>query len=718
MRLLQAALARQLTLDELLRPEPGLNPWALDTGFPEALANQLATAEAFNKHLFRPNTYLHKWWARRCGSTFRAILKQFVADPSRRDYYAPGGLEGKVVLDPMMGGGTTLHEAIRLGASVIGADIDPIPVVQARASLSRVALPDLQAAFDHFLRDLYGLIGAYFQTECPICAKTVDSQYTLYGLRKRCACGEVVQLEQYALRHENNTTIAFDPRTGDIKNSRLTEDAPGNSKPDGLSERRRLITKNETVCPTCGQKYQDLLDVAFYARYAPVAIAGVCPDHDLFFRSPAQADLRRIEQANALRSQLDFSPVEDFAVPDGPKSGDLLARRVFSYLDVFSSRQLLYLFHAIDLLQTYDGAVKLNLALLVSTSLEFNAMLCGYKGWFKQRPGAIRHVFGLHAYVFQYTAAENNPVNRGRSSGNLRRLFQDRIARGRTWARLPIERKPNPNGGLDTVPIHGEVDEGVEVGDQPALATTRQAFWLIHGDSRRLSVADHSVDIVVTDPPYYDSVQYSDLAVFFRVWLARLLPDEIDWQYDISRSAVASASTSGDSNFMTVLGGIFQECARVLKPGCGRLVFTFHHWDPNAWAELTIALKQAHFRLDSAHVVFSENPISAHIMNLKALKHDVIMNLALAENQAPRPWEPVTQVDSSESEIFCRQCGATLGWLLQTDLSSAQIRTVWRQLVPGRRMGAMRNNPGLPDKDRFVQALNAKLQARLAAGLR
>lgn len=32
--------------------------------------------------------------------------------------------------------------------------------------------------------------------------------------------------------------------------------------------------------------------------------------------------------------------------------------------------------------------------------------------------------------------------------------------------------------------------------------------------------------------------------------------------------------------------------------------------------------------------------------------------------------------------------------------------------------GAMRNNPGLPDKDRFVQALNAKLQAKLAAGLR
>lgn len=30
----------------------------------------------------------------------------------------------------MMGGGTILHEAIRLGANVIGYDIDPIPVLQ------------------------------------------------------------------------------------------------------------------------------------------------------------------------------------------------------------------------------------------------------------------------------------------------------------------------------------------------------------------------------------------------------------------------------------------------------------------------------------------------------------------------------------------------------------------------------------------------------------
>ena len=35
-----------------------------------------------------------------------------------------------------MGGGTTRHEAIRRHPTVIGADINPIPIIQARASLA------------------------------------------------------------------------------------------------------------------------------------------------------------------------------------------------------------------------------------------------------------------------------------------------------------------------------------------------------------------------------------------------------------------------------------------------------------------------------------------------------------------------------------------------------------------------------------------------------
>lgn len=664
---------RQLALDELYRVPAKESSFAIDESFPEVFADQLSQIESFNKHLFRPNTYLHKWWARRCGSTFRTILKQFVPAVGRRDYYAAGGLEGKIVLDPMMGGGTTLHEAIRLGANVIGADIDPIPVVQARAALSQVALGDLQSAFNQFFVDLHSRIGKYFRTECPECKHAVEMQYILYGVRKTCQCGEVVQIEQYELRHEDDRIIRIWPENWEVSDR--------THAPRKMAGEVRLVTKSESVCPSCGQKYRELLHLPYYARYKQVAVVGTCPEHGLFFKSPSPADLNRLQAADEQRQQLDWKNIDDFIIEGGPKSGDLLARNIRSYLDVFSSRQLLYLYHSIQLLRSYKGVVRLNLALLVSTSLEFNSLLCGYKGAEKRRPGAIRHVFALHAYSFPYTAAENNPVNQQKSSGNLQQLFRDRIVRGRKWAIAPVERRVDSHGETELVSIPGEFDGGLEVKDEDSLASGTQKFWLIHGDSRHLPIKnDRVVDLIVTDPPYYDNVQYSDLAEFFRVWLAQLIPDEADWMYEHTHSAVTQKAMVGDSNFGQALEGIFKECKRVLKKK-GRMVFTFHHWDANAWAELTIALKEAGFKLMSVYVVFSENPVSVHINNLKSIKHDCILVLAPDVRSRSDFWQLPNQINTADSEVFCRRCGETLGWLLDSKLSSSEVRMTWNQLI-------------------------------------
>ncbi len=668
--------ARQLALDELTRSPEEEHSNRIDHDFPEKFVDTLSRQEVFNKHLFRPNTYLHKWWARRCGSTFRAILKQFVPDDSRSDYYAPGGLEGKTALDPMMGGGTTLHEAIRLGANVIGADIDPIPIIQARASVSQADLTDLRDAFKRFHSGLYDRLGPYFQTECPTCAVATDIQYSLYGVRKKCACRNVVQIDQYDLRHEGERIIRIDPHSWEISDR---HDAEGYA--DGTSS---LITKGDKLCPVCGHKYGELLEMPFYARYAPVAIVGVCERHGNFFRSPGETDLAHIRQADEQRSRLDFGPLSDFAVRDGPKSGDLLRHNVRSYLDVFSSRQMLYLHHATQQLRDYTGINHLTLGTLVSTSLEFNSMLCGYKGWYKRRPGAIRHVFALHAYSFQYTALENNPVNRRKSSGNLELLFHDRIELGRKWAAMPVERRLDRDGKKELVTIPGEVDEGVEVFDQSTLSDGQRRFWLIQGDSQSLPVDSQSIDMVVTDPPYYDSVQYGNLAAFFRVWLTRLLPDAAEWEYDETGSAVVGNASDGAGAFATALAGIFAECRRVLKPDTGRMVFTFHHWDPGAWAELTIALKAAGFRLMNAYVVYSEHPISVHIRNLNSIRHDSVLVLAPVGGGSPAQWQPSTNIDTEDSETFCRQCGATLGWLLDSALSPPEIHAVWQNLIRGK----------------------------------
>ena len=650
----------------------------IDAQFPEQFVDRLSRQEVFNKHLFRPNTYLHKWWARRCGSTFRTILKQFAPSAERTDYYTAGGLEGLTVLDPMMGGGTTLHEAIRLGANVVGADIDPIPVLQARSSLSRTPLNVLRTAFDRFLGDLHADLHPYFQTHCPTCQAETDVRYCLYGLRKRCACGMVIQVEQYDLRQDGDTIIRLDPSSGEIVSD---------SQPSQLASATgcpKLIKKGDKKCPVCDQVYEDLRDQPFYTRYTLVAVVGECAEHGLFYRAPSAHDLELVAAADRMRSNLDFGSMEDFLVRDGPKSADLIRHNIPSYLDVFSSRQLLYLHAAIGHLQRHADLERLNLAMLVSTSLEFNSMLCGYKGWYRNRPGAIRHTFALHAYSFQYTALENNPVNPVKSSGNLRQLFHDRIERGRKWAAVPIERKVGANGKSQRVSVRGETDAGDEVSSQSGLTPAGGSFWVMQRDSRDLPLADGSVDVVVTDPPYYNSVQYADLASFFRVWLARLVPDAATWRYDHNHAAVAAATPRHADNFLSVLGGIFHECHRVLKKATGRMVFTFHHWDHNAWADLTIALRDAGFRLMNVYVVYSEHPISVHIRDLKSIQHDCILILAGNGNAAARSWTLPDSVEVTESELFCRNCGETLGSLLDKRPPVTEVRQQWKRLLGSR----------------------------------
>jgi hypothetical protein len=114
-------------------------------------------------------------------------------------------------------------------------------------------------------------------------------------------------------------------------------------------------------------------------------------------------------------------------------------------------------------------------------------------------------------------------------------------------------------------------------------------------------------------------------------------------------------------------------------------VFTFHHWDANAWAELTIALKTVGFRLMNAYVVFSEHPISVHINNLNSIKHDSILVLALDGSAPNGHWLPLETIDMGDSETFCRHCSGALGWLLESAYSPSEIRAIWNSLVQGRR---------------------------------
>jgi adenine-specific DNA methylase len=120
--------------------------------------NRLAVPE---RNSFKPIYQMHKWFARRASCVFRAILlgslkPAFKPDGSPtdlmeefyKDHTDDPDTAGKTVLDPFMGGGTTVVEALRLGCRVIGIDLNPVAWFIVKTEVEPVELESLQSAFE------------------------------------------------------------------------------------------------------------------------------------------------------------------------------------------------------------------------------------------------------------------------------------------------------------------------------------------------------------------------------------------------------------------------------------------------------------------------------------------------------------------------------------------------------------------------------------------
>src|SRR6266480_748344 len=88
---------------------------------------ELALREKQIQQNYRPVIAVHKWFARRPGTLFRALLlSEFGEGSLRQNFYRANDHRKKRIADPFMGGGTPLLEANRVGCDVVGFDINPM----------------------------------------------------------------------------------------------------------------------------------------------------------------------------------------------------------------------------------------------------------------------------------------------------------------------------------------------------------------------------------------------------------------------------------------------------------------------------------------------------------------------------------------------------------------------------------------------------------------
>jgi hypothetical protein len=200
----------------------------------------------------------------------------------------------------------------------------------------------------------------------------------------------------------------------------------------------------------------------------------------------------------------------------------------------------------------------------------------------------------------------------------LRFLNADEIARGLS----PLA--PDAGAVKAARVLLRELHEAIKQRDTFALETTLSGLTyvrLLRQASRRgytlnlhylwltsTGLSEASMDLVVTDPPFFDNVHYSELADFFFAW-QQLSPSPFLGKQSSTRHVEEVQDTSAEQ-FAAKLRSVFVECHRVLRED-GLLVFTYHHSRMDGWTSLADAVVGAGFSLINCHPIKSEMSVAA-----------------------------------------------------------------------------------------------------------
>jgi putative DNA methylase len=153
-------------------------------------------------------------------------------------------------------------------------------------------------------------------------------------------------------------------------------------------------------------------------------------------------------------------------------------------------------------------------------------------------------------------------------------------------------------------PMNGSI-----VDHYPSGGLKPGSLYLSCGDSSKMDLPDKCVDAIVTDPPFFDNVHYSELADFFFVWQRLYFSD--GWPNDKGTSRSNAEVQDTDANtFASKLRLVFAECRRVLRDE-GLLVFSYHHSREDGWTALAQAVLGAGFSIVQSQPVKAEMSVAA-----------------------------------------------------------------------------------------------------------
>ena len=635
-------MKRQMTLfdyaEKPLSVEHYSNPALLkDIPFDEVY--EAARKEASRK---KPVFFIHKYFARRITINFRMMLLGSLlaedADIWENFYKSFDGadLHDFTVLDPFMGGGTTIFEACRLKTKVVGCDLQPLSKFVTRALIEQMDVKAVKRAEKALEKTVAKEIMKYQRTKCPECGEQADVMYTFHAKRvsSHGVCKEHVLFSNFVLALKKNTFTLVCPECGEVYEHNFKEDGPAKCPScdfEIADPKEGYVDHGTFKCRKCGEEHvvSDYTEENGYPKATKlIAIEYYCPHckgHG--YKKIEDADQVLYDEAcTEYRRRKDELPIPDQDIPVGYNTNQILNHGYKKFSDLFNERQLLelgILLKAINELE--DKRAQFWLQLAFSGMLEMNNMFCRYQA----NAYKICNIFFNHAYVPIAMPVENNVWGTKLGTGNFVKTLS-KIIRGKEFCSNIYD--------ISTVSKNGKIevekkfsDETVEMNPVDKIEQLDSQHPLLHcGDSRNLEfIPDASVDMVLTDPPFGANVMYSELIDFFHVWNYKsTLANELGFVNPLSPKEeeiiVNTTRNKTQEDYSAGLESVFIECHRVLKDD-GFLIFSFHDKSVESWISILESIEKSGFSLIKAYPLHAETRTGAHTSNKNSIALDIML---------------------------------------------------------------------------------------------
>ncbi|MFX0173433.1 MAG: DUF1156 domain-containing protein [Candidatus Hodarchaeota archaeon] len=620
----------------------------IEEKFPIQEISELSIPE---RSSYKPIYQISKWFARRSAVIFRAILLGSILEPSAdlmNEFYKEHDFSNITVIDPFMGGGTTIIEGLRLGFNCIGIDLNPIAWFITKTEAEMIDLKELQWWIQDCKEKIEQNVKKWYKTDCPKCNRRADIIYAHWVKYLSCDhCNSDIPLfKTFLVGVKGDQASIYCPECKTVSECltplfNFLSCPKCHYKFNPLKGNRQ--GRNMCTCRKCGETINILEVLQTNEKFLKTklfAIEGYCPhcaiekSSDPFLRSTrfkfikgiSKSDFHLYKDAEAQWNEVSRKKLwPSEKIPFGEATKTLHNHNYKKWIHLFNKRQLLTLSILFEYIHKMSDSLYQEMFLAAFINLlNHNNIFTRYS----PKGQKVEGIFARHDFHPLSTFAENNVWGTKYGRGSWIKCL-DRLIKGKKYNYRPYNYRivsPDDNKRKKEKIYTGKIDGRLVSDNKSGIFSSNENIMLICHDSGDIQEIPFLADLIISDPPYADNVNYSELSDFFYVWLRIILKDRYPF-FSLSetpKSTEAIESRTRSLNYYEKLTEIFSDVKSKLKSE-GLFVFTFHHSLSQTWLKLAKVISNAGFKVVKAHPIPSEARNTLNIQNKKAIAFDLII---------------------------------------------------------------------------------------------